>query len=137
MYRSISGILFLFLFTLVFSGVYGQEAILSAGSDASGIGGSVSYSVGQAAYTHFNSQDGQVSLGAQQPYLEIKVGINDPLPTISVTMYPNPVKSIAIIDFPDSTGNSDLKGCSIELYDISGRLLFHQEIANQTTNVPM
>jgi len=137
MYRSTPGIIVFVLFISTISGLCGQEAILSSGSDASGTGGNVAYSVGQAAYAHFSSQEGQVSLGVQQPYLVIVVGNDDPVSTISVVMYPNPVKTFGVLELSGQKVAMHPNTCSCQLYDIFGRLLLQQDIVDHTTHVPM
>ena len=49
-----------------------QETILTAGKDASGSGGSASYSIGQVTYLFNASSAGSEAQGVQQPY-EISV----------------------------------------------------------------
>lgn len=49
-----------------------QEAIPASGGNATGSGGSVSYSVGQVEYSSNTGSGGSVAAGVQQPY-EISV----------------------------------------------------------------
>ena len=45
-----------------------QNAVPSAGGNASGSGGSVSYTVGQTVYTAVAGSSGMIIQGCQQPY---------------------------------------------------------------------
>lgn len=62
LFSSILSILFLA------STAIAQQATLSAGGDATGAGGSVSFSVGQVAYQHVSDVGGSVNEGVQQPF---------------------------------------------------------------------
>lgn len=122
-------------FTL--SGLQGQEAILSSGGDGSGTGGSVAYSIGQVAYTNISDEEGSISLGVQQPNLLIFVSTHDLMRDVSVAMYPNPVHTTATLEISGSSDGILPGNCSYQLYDISGRLLLHQDISEGTSHVPM
>ena len=45
----------------------GQQAVVTAGADATGTGGTVSYSVGQVVYQTHTVTNGSVAEGMQQP----------------------------------------------------------------------
>jgi hypothetical protein len=62
----------LLLSGLGLTGLQAQEVIPAVGGNASGSGGSVSYSVGQVAYQTHTGTNGSVVEGVQQPY-EISV----------------------------------------------------------------
>lgn len=112
-----------------------QEALLSSGGDATGAGGAAAYSVGQIAYSHYNADLGQVTQGVQQSYLVIMVGSSGPLPDISVSMYPNPVKAGTTILWEDSSIGIGTGTFSFTLCDIYGKLLAREKITGQLTNV--
>ena len=48
--------------------ILAQESVSTSGSNASGTGGAVSYTVGQVAYTNSSGSNGSVSVGVQQAY---------------------------------------------------------------------
>ena len=52
--------------------LFGQQAVVTAGAEATGTGGTVSYSVGQVVYQTHAGTNGSVAEGVQQPY-EISV----------------------------------------------------------------
>ena len=60
------------LLGLGLTGLQAQTSVNATGGDASGSGGSVSYSVGQVVYTTNTGTSGSVAQGVQQPY-EISV----------------------------------------------------------------
>jgi len=55
---------------------YAQSTPLSSGGDASGSGGTASYSLGEVAYTSINSTGGFVIQGVQQAYTPAELPIN-------------------------------------------------------------
>jgi hypothetical protein len=57
-----------------------QTATVSAGGNAIGTGGSVSYSVGQIAYTNNSNSNGSVAQGVQYPY-EIQLSLQNLKPS--------------------------------------------------------
>ena len=62
-------ILFVVILLLIhLTGLQAQEAITASGGNASGSNGTVSYSVGQVAYTTISGVNGIVPIGVQQTY---------------------------------------------------------------------
>jgi hypothetical protein len=123
------------LFALGLTGLQAQESINSAGGNATGSGGSSSYSVGQAACQIHTATNGSVTEGVQQPY-EISVvtaikdarGIN-----LSVSAYPNPTTDHLILEVQDF----DLSNLKYQLYDVNGRLLQSKNITVNRSNIAM
>ncbi|MBN2681090.1 MAG: T9SS type A sorting domain-containing protein [Bacteroidales bacterium] len=115
--------------------IQAQETVNASGGDASGSGGSSSYSVGQVTYTTHVGINGSLSQGVQQPY-EISVvtgqeesnGIN-----LSVSAFPNPTSDYLILevnDFPLST-------LTFSLYDTNGKLLETKKLEGIQTKIVM
>jgi Secretion system C-terminal sorting domain len=108
---------------LLFSttGLFAQQSANASGGDASGSGGTSSFSLGQIVYTTQTGSNGSVSQGVQQPY-EISTvlattqafGIN-----LQMLVYPNPTTDIAILKID----NYDLEKLSFDLFDINGKLI--------------
>jgi len=110
-----------------------QETIPATGGNASGSGGSVSYSVGQVVYTTNTGTNGSVAQGVQQPYeisvvtaIEEATGIN-----LSVSVYPNPAKDYLTLKIEEL----DLSNLSFQLNDIRGKLLQNEKITGNQTSV--
>lgn len=119
------------------TGIYAQQIILTTGGDASGTGGSASWSVGQVAYTYDKGEDGSSSLGVQQPYRVIMVGIDEPAIELSVSVYPNPFNDALHIRLELLHPESNTDGLSFGLHDIHGKLLLHQKIVSELTTIPL
>lgn len=90
--------LIIFILLAIAFNVNAQEYNPASGGNASGGGGSVSYTVGQVAYNSNTGVTGSVSQGIQQPYeILVVTGIEDaPGITLQYSVYPNPAKDILI-----------------------------------------
>lgn len=110
-----------------------QEAVTASGGNASGSGGSISYTVGQVVYTSNKSSSGSISQGVQQPYeISIVSGIEDLL-GITLTAFPNPTTNNLTLKIE----NKEEKQFVASLFDINGKQLSKQVIANSETTIPM
>ncbi len=117
------------------TGVQAQEAVTATGGDASGGGGTVSYSVGQVFYATNTGAIGSVAQGVQQPH-EISVvtgiaeakGIN-----ISVSAYPNPTTDFLTL----SINEFDISNLAYQLFNINGKLLQNEKITGNHTSIVM
>ena len=113
----------------------GQESIPASGGEASGTGGTVSYSIGQIFYQTHESETGVVSEGIQQPYeiyivtaIEEAKGIE-----LFVTVYPNPVGSILQLKVETSI----FKDLIFMLYNMNGMLIESGELLSEITKINM
>lgn len=128
----------IFLFGFVLTGLQAQdihETIPTTGGNASGTGGSASYSVGQVVYTTNTGTNGTVAQGVQQPFeisivteLEEAKGID-----LSITAYPNPTTDYLTLEVKDF----ELSTLHFQLYDMSGKLLQNEKITGNQTNIVM
>lgn len=123
------------LLGLGLTGLQAQESVNATGSNASGSGGSVSYSVGQVVYTNNTGTNGSVAQGVQQAFeisvvtgLEQAKGIN-----LSVSAYPNPTTDYLTL----SIGEIDISNLSYQLYDMNGKLLQNAKITGNQTSIVM
>jgi hypothetical protein len=119
---------------LLFSGgiVSAQETSLSAGGDASGSGGSISYSVGQVFYTEKGSS-ASMNEGVQQPYV-VTVNIDKTEAySFSLNVFPNPTQDQLNLEIK----NWKNEALSVELLDVAGRSLYTQNIQNEQTLIPV
>jgi hypothetical protein len=109
-----------------------HEAIPAAGSEASGSGGSVNYSVGQVFYIHSSGTAGSVSQGVQQPYeIFVVVGMDEAGYMLSVSAFPNPANDFLQLEV-ESEDSQDL---SYRLFDFSGKLLENKRITSNNTGI--
>lgn len=128
-------VLVLFISGATLSRLWAQAAILSSGGDASASMGSVSYSVGQVAYTSQSSPSGEVNAGVQQPIEVLMVGNTDPLADLTLRIYPNPTMDKLILELSDKYPEQGQH--SFSLYDLYGKLLLQEPILMRSVIVPL
>jgi hypothetical protein len=122
----------LFILGLI-SSVYGfsQQATVSGGGDAAGSGGTVSYSIGQAAYATNSSASGTETQGVQQPFeIFVVSGLTELYPSISATLFPNPAQTSVILSMDGSRENA-----VFQLTDIGGKLIRSGNIIAKETSI--
>jgi hypothetical protein len=126
-------VLFLLLVSTFF--VQAQETLSTSGGNATGSGGSVSYTIGQVAYTYQASSEGSVSQGVQQP-LEIFTAL-ETAEAIGITLqcivYPNPTTSNVVLIIE----NYNIENLMYTIYDINGRSIANKKIINNETLIYM
>ncbi len=111
----------------------GQESTNASGGDATGSGGSVAYSIGQAVYTTNAGSAGSVAQGVQQTYEITTVGIRNTESNISLTAFPNPTTNELTLQIKDYSNER----LSYQLYDMQGKLMQNAQIATQQTQINM
>lgn len=129
------GVATLLIFSFPLSTVSAQESVIAAGGNASGSGGSTSYSVGQVVFTTNTGTNGSVAQGVQHPFeisvvtgLEEAKGIN-----LTVSAYPNPATDYLTLEVKDF----DLSNINFQLYDMQGKLLQNEKITGNQTSIVM
>lgn len=117
------------------TGLQAQTSVNATGGNASGSGGSVSYSVGQVLYQTHTGTNGSVAHGVQQPYeISVVTAIKDAKDiNLSVSAYPNPATGYLTLE----VNGFELSNLSFQLYDISGQLLQNQKITGSQTGIAM
>jgi len=123
------------LFGIGLTGLQAQTSVNSTGGNASGIGGSVSYSVGQVVYQTHTGTNNSVAEGVQQPYeISVVTAIEKAKAIdLTVTAYPNPATDYLTL----SISEFKLTGLSYQLSDMSGKLLFDEKITSSQTQIVM
>lgn len=136
MKRNPQTFLILFITCISFvSNSYAQESVVVSGGNASGTGGSSSYSIGQIVYTSLPGIKEYILQGIQQPY-EITTLGNDEFTGINLVMtaYPNPTTDILNL----VVVNDKLNDLSYNLFDINGKLISgNLKITSSETSVSM
>lgn len=112
-----------------------QQAITTTGGNASGSGGSVSYSVGQMVYKTTNGSLGSVAQGVQQPYeISVVSGLEEAQRINLVLLtYPNPATDYLML----KVENYKTENLTYQLFDISGKLLLIQKVSSPETQILM
>ena len=111
-----------------------HSGILSAGGNATGTGGSASYSVGQLVYTTATGTTGSVAQGVQQPYeINVVSGIDDIYGIELFSAYPNPASTHLILKIE----NNELTSFTFQLYNTAGSMMKTGKITAQETIISM
>ena len=118
--------------TTIFSmNLVAQYGIVSTGASIQNINGSISNSIGQAAYKNVLGSNNSTYEGLQQPFILI-TGIEEhDAGNISFDVYPNPSSDKLILILKDTTANS--KTYNYQLINIVGKIINEGAIyKNQT-----
>jgi hypothetical protein len=126
-----------FLFVIVLLAtqlVCSQEAIPVSGGEATGSGGSGSYTVGQVFYTTHTGITGSLSQGVQHPF-EFQTLSNAALTAVNLTAvtYPNPTKDFITLKITDRA----LNNLRYTLFDVNGKSIASSSITESSTQIQM
>ena len=112
-----------------------QEAIIPAGGDGSGSGGSVAYSVGQILYTSYNGGSNAMVHGVQQPYeISVIIGLDEFEEIgLNLSTFPNPVTDILILKVESLIW----KDLNYQMYNSEGKIFMSDKLLNSETNIDM
>jgi len=117
------------------TGLQAQNTISASGGNASGSGGSVSYTIGQVVYNTYTGTNGSAAQGVQQPYeISVVTGIEEAKDiSLEIMVYPNPAQDYVILKIK----NYEVENLRYQLYDINGSLLQDNKIVGNETNIVM
>ncbi len=114
--------------------LFAQQDILSAGCNATGNSGSVSWSVGLVAYSAWSASTGTITEGVQQPYEIFNIaGLEESESIPGFIVFPNPTSGKVTLKFFDHRLNN-LSSC---IYDVEGTLLRRIAIDTEEVIIPM
>lgn len=120
----------LLLVALSLNSLNAQTAVAATGGDATGSGGSVSYTVGQIVYTTATGSTGSVAQGVQQAYdISITEGVDEK--TISLSAFPNPITDQLNLSITGFTTQQYV----YQMFDSSGKLVKSEKISSSTTSI--
>lgn len=114
--------------------VNAQEIIPVSGGEATGAGGSVSYTIGQLVYTNPTTTSGSLNQGIQQS-IEF-VSLSNPeltALTLKAVTYPNPTTESITLALTDA----NLTGLSYVMVDLLGRLVNKGTVVTSETQITM
>lgn len=123
------------LLASVITGLQAQEATPTSGGNASGSGGSISYTVGQVLYTSNTGTTGSVAQGVQQPFeISVVTGIEEAKGiSLNCSAYPNPATDFLTLKIEDNMRMQYIAS----LYDLNSKLLKSQKIESSETSIDM
>jgi hypothetical protein len=113
-------------------GLYAQESLTAAGGEATGLGGTASYSVGQVVYTTATGTKGSVAQGVQQPYeISTTVGIKETSISLELAVYPNPTTDYLTLKV------ADFETLNFQLVDLQGKIIENKKVTASNTTIKM
>lgn len=129
-------LIFILVLSFSIAGIQAQESITSSGGEATGDGGTVSYTVGQVAYRTHTGTSGSVSEGVQQPYeISVIIGVEETGINLNISAFPNPTTDYLILKITDDAIRET--EFAITLYDLNGRVIKQQNILSNETTIEM
>ena len=115
-------------------GLYAQEKPTASGGEATGNGGSSSYSVGQVVYTTDEGTTGSVAKGVQQPFeISIVTGIDELGINLDVSVYPNPTTNFLKLQVE----SEQVQSLSYQLLDLQGKVISSENVSANNTTINM
>jgi len=111
-----------------------QETVTTTGGEASGIGGSSSYTVGQVVYTTNTGANGSVTQGVQQPYeIYVTTGVNQTAINLEMIVYPNPTTNYLTL----KVENEHIERLTYQVIDLQGKVIENKKVTADNTIIKM
>lgn len=109
-----------------------QQNSVASGGDAIGVGGGISYSIGQIDHVTSVGSIGTISEGLQQPYeILILKGVEET--DIRLSVYPNPTRDFIVL----SVQNTNTQNMTYILYDVLGKIIENKKLIDSQTSISM
>ncbi len=112
---------------------FAQQNTEAAGGNATGAGGSVSYSVGQTDYHYLSGSNGNVNEGVQQPYEIFTFSVDDNASQWGLSVYPNPTSDVLYLKIE----KENFANLQYQLIDMNGKVILNNNIQNSVTEINM
>lgn len=126
----------LILLSLGLTELQAQEAVPASGGNATGSGGSSSYTLGQVAYTTHGAGNITVSEGVQQAFEISTLSVSAPYQNLNLSLlaYPNPATDFLVLKV-GKTPASSIQSLAYQLYDLGGKLIVSQKLQGSETRI--
>jgi len=127
--KTITSVAFLLL---GLGGLHAQESPTSTGGEATGTGGTASYSIGQVVYTTNTGTNGSVAQGVQQAFeISTTAGINETSINLELSVYPNPTTNYLTLKV------EKLENLTYQLIDLQGKIITNKKVTAKTSTIKM
>jgi hypothetical protein len=124
----------LLLILLCFTKLMAQQATVTSGGNATGSGGTISYSIGQVADKTQIGTTGTITQGVQQPFEIVTLnGSEFENIRLEAVIYPNPTTTNVTLKIT----NFNLDQVSYMLFDMNGKVLNEGKIVSEETVIDM
>ncbi|PCI93603.1 MAG: hypothetical protein COB15_16080 [Flavobacteriales bacterium] len=113
-------------------GLHAQESPTASGGEATGTGGTASYSLGQVVYTTATGTNGSVAQGVQQPFeISVTTGVNETTINLEMSVYPNPTTNYLQL----KVDSEKLDNLNFQLIDLQGKVIDNKKLSSTTTSI--
>jgi len=113
-------------------GLHAQQTVTTTGSEATGTGGTASYTVGQVVYTTNTGTNGNVAQGVQQPFeISTTLGISETTINLELSVYPNPTTDFLTLKVEKTDG------LTYQLYDLQGKIIESKAVNSPSSNISL
>ncbi|MFT4576589.1 MAG: hypothetical protein ACI9SI_001517 [Polaribacter sp.] len=113
-------------------GLQAQETVATTGSEATGIDGTASYTVGQVVYTTATGTNGSVVQGVQQPFeISTTLGVNETTINLELSVYPNPTTNFLTLKV------EKIENLHYQLIDMHGKLIESKTVSSNSSNISL
>ncbi len=116
------------------SGLMAQKGPVAAGGEASGTGGSVSFSIGQIDYITATGIGGRITQGIQQPYEIFRVSVENLDIELLASVFPNPTRDGITLRIPLGMPMDQL---AYRVFDLTGKIITEKNITSHDTSVDL
>jgi len=125
-------LIFLTAMLVPYSALLAQQSLNCSGGNSTGIGGSISFSIGEVFFETRTLNDTNFADGIQQAYeVSLVNAIEENSSNISVSVFPNPHSEILILECKAPLTST----LSYRLTDASGRLLISAPISSSYLSI--
>lgn len=114
---------------LSWSKIYAQQAPVSAGGNAEGATGSISYTIGQAFYTPTGNSEVLITPGMQQSYTIAILSTSKMAENIRMTVFPNPTSEYLTL----KTDLLEIKNQNYQVFNLQGKIMMEKGIQSEQT----
>jgi hypothetical protein len=133
--KHLNKLLIAFCLIAFVSTIQAQNTTSATGGSATGDGGVVSYTIGQAFYITNTGTTASLAEGVQQAYeISIETGIEETGINMNISVYPNPTQHYLHLEIDASTFQSN-QTLRYQLVDINGRLIDSERIVGNVTTI--
>ena len=117
------------------STIFSQQSVPATGGNATGSGGTVSYTAGQLVYTTITDVGGASSQGVQQPFeILIETAIEEAQEiNLILSAYPNPTTNNLTLQIEDY----DIQNLVYKCFDANGKLLISKNVTGNEVTINM
>lgn len=131
--KHLNKVLSVFSLFVLATTIEAQSFIPAAGGNASGSGGTVSYTIGQVVYTTVSGTGGNLTQGVQLPFeISVVTTIKEASGIIlESSVYPVPAKDFVTL----KVESYNTEYLSFKLYDMNGKLLQKNLVGGNETQI--